>query len=428
LDSKDLTVKKIIEFLTLSDDEISFSDYAREYIADMAKNGMVRNSQNYRCALQHLERFLGTTEILFSHLSSKVLNRWIQQLEKNCRAKEMYPVCIRMIYKSAIQKYNDPEIGLIRITSNPWVNVKIPQSERPEKQAISAEECREFFSAPLPKSPFISPLPEFGRDVAKLMLCLAGMNTVDLYELKKKNYRNGIICYNRAKTRRSRRDDAYIEMRVEPIIKPLIEKYRADDDDPYLFNFHKRYCDSDSFCANVNTGIRKLCKSMGMSKEQSYHAYVFRHTWATIAQNDCGASIADVSFALNHSFGNKVTRGYIKIDFSAAWELNANVIEFVFFSNKPSKLGKAFTQEKNEEQAFRITPKKMINAKAYFKGEILAEITDVGFANLDDVLKSIVAKLPDSIPNRCDVQFRITNLDTGAEAVYERTKGRGKLF
>jgi hypothetical protein len=100
----------------------------------------------------------------------------------------------------------------------------------------------------------------------------------------------------------------------------------------------------------------------------------------------------------------------------------------VFFSNKPSKLGKAFAQEKNEEQAFRITPKKLINAKAYFKGEILAEITDVGFANLDDVLKSVVAKLPDSIPNRCDVQFRITNLDTGAEAVYERTKGRGKLF
>ena len=44
---------------------------------------------------------------------------------------------------------------------------------------------------------------------------------------------------------------------------------------------------------------------MGMKKEQFYCGYTFRHTWATIAQNDCDANIADVAFGLNHSQGYK---------------------------------------------------------------------------------------------------------------------------
>ncbi len=47
---------------------------------------------------------------------------------------------------------------------------------------------------------------------------------------------------------------------------------------------------SDSFNANINMGIRRICQDMGMSKEEYYCFYTFRHTWATIAQNDCGAT------------------------------------------------------------------------------------------------------------------------------------------
>ena len=57
-------------------------------------------------------------------------------------------------------------------------------------------------------------LMEFGRDVAKMAFCFGGMYCVDLYELKKENYYNGIIHYNRAKTKHCRKDGAYMEMRV----------------------------------------------------------------------------------------------------------------------------------------------------------------------------------------------------------------------
>lgn len=428
LNRKDIskwTVAEVVDFLKHGDEDMCFSDYARQHIDRLIDNDQDRTSRNYKHALQHMERFFGTNKIMFGQLTSMQVNRWIASLDRTRRAKEMYPVCMRQVFRAAITEYNDFDNGIIRIKTNPWSKVKIPSADRPEKITISPEDCRAFFAAPLPATRMIDPLPELGRDVAMLVLCLAGMNTADIYELRKENYRDGVICYNRAKTRKSRRDDAYIEMRVEPIIEPIIKKYLADDNDPYLLNFHKRYCDFDSFGANVNNGIRQVCKSMNIPREKWYCVYTFRHTWGTIAQNDCGASIAEVAFGMNHSHGHTITRGYIKIDFTPAWELNAKVIDFIFFSTQKGKQGMARDLEAPQDKMFRLSPKYMVYARAYFRGEILAEVSDIGFATVGDVVSRLAEKLPETIPTGCAVQFRIKNVDTDREVVYEHTKGKG---
>ena len=101
----------------------------------MIRDGHVRNARTYELAYQNLERFIGTTKVMFSHLTSTVITRWIS-------------------------KY---------------------------------------------------PLPELGHDVAMLILCLAGINTVDLYYAEKKYYHDGIIGYERRKTRDARKDNAWFE-------------------------------------------------------------------------------------------------------------------------------------------------------------------------------------------------------------------------
>ncbi len=419
------TMKELIEYLTLDDGEQCFSEYAQLHIRRMEQRGQIRNAKNYKLAVQHLERYIGTNRVMFSHLSSAVLKRWIESLAMTNRAKEMYPVCVRQIFKAALLELNDDERGIVRIKFNPWLKVQIPKSDNGVQRAISAEACREFFNRPLPQTKMLSSLPELGRDVAMLVLCLGGINTVDLFEMRKDNYHNGVIGYKRAKTRHARRDEAYIEMRVEPFIRPVFEKYLAPEDDEYLFNFHVRYCDSDSFSANVNNGIKKICADMGMRKEEYYCVYTFRHTWGTIAQNDCDANLYEVAFGMNHSHGLKVTRGYVKIDYSPAWRLNAKVIDFVFFTDKPSKQGRAKDIDEPEEKLFRLSKKMMVYARAYFKGAVLAELTDIGFNNVDEVIKVLAAKLPKDIAAGCAVQFRIQNCDKGTEVVYERTKGKG---
>lgn len=111
-----------------------------------------------------------------------------------------------------------------------------------------------------------------------MSLCLAGMNTVDIFNLRKEDYYGGIIHYKRAKTTKSRRDDAYIEMRVPEVIKPLVDKYRAGDHTDRLFRFCDRFSTSDSFCANVNTGIKKICEVMGMTDpKKRYCVYTFAY-------------------------------------------------------------------------------------------------------------------------------------------------------
>lgn len=419
------SVKEVVAFLSTEESDASFSDYAKLHISRMINDGHDRNAKNYKLAVAHLERFIGTTQIMFSYLTSAVLQRWIGTLAQKKRAKEMYPVCVRQIFKAALVELNDDERGICRIKFNPWLKVKIPKSDNAEQRAISAEACREFFNRPLPQSKMISSLPELGRDVAKLVLCLGGINTVDLFNMKKEDYRHGALCYKRAKTRHSRRDEAYIEMRVEPFIQSVFEKYLAPEGDEYLFTFHTRYCDSDSFSANVNNGIKKICADMGMAKEDYYCVYTFRHTWGTIAQNDCDANLYEVAFGMNHSHGLKVTRGYVKLDFTPAWELNAKVIDFVFFSNAPSKQGRAKDIEEPEDKLFRLSKKMMVYARAYFKGEVVAELTDIGFGTVDAVIKALAEKLPANIPQGCEVQFHIKNCDSGREVVYERTKGKG---
>lgn len=216
-----------------------------------------------------------------------------------------------------------------------------------------------------------------------------------------------------------------MEMRVEPLIQPIFDKYLALEEDEFLFNFHKRYCETDSFGANVNNGIRKICADMNMEKEDFYCVYTFRHTWGTIAQNDCGASLAEVAFRMNHSHGYRVTRGYVKLDFTPAWELNAKVIDFIFYSDEKSKQGKAMDLEESGDVFFRISKKMMIYGRAYFKGKVIAEVTDIGFNTVADVINRLVKQFPKDIPTGCAVQFRLTNCDSQKEIVYERTKGKG---
>jgi len=118
----------------------------------MEKDGHERNARNYQLAVNHLERYLGTTKIMFCDLTSTVLNLWIESLSQTNRAKEMYPTCVRQIFKQAIMNLNDEERGIVRIKFNPWLKVSIPKSDTTAKLAISAEECRLFFNRPLPKS------------------------------------------------------------------------------------------------------------------------------------------------------------------------------------------------------------------------------------------------------------------------------------
>lgn len=411
------TVQEVVNFIETSDKDVCFSDYARRYIDNLYNAGQKRTARNYQLSLNHLERFGGTNKLMFSRLSSHFINLWIKTLEGTARAKEMYPVCMRQVFRQALIDYNDYDRQTIIIKTNPWLKIKIPKADTPEKRAITMQDCREFFSAPLPESDRVNPLAEIGRDVAMMTICLAGINTVDIYNLEKKRYKDGIIAYNRAKTRNARSDKAYFEIRVPSILEPIIDKYIDKTDSPYLFNFHQRMTTSDSFCANVNIGIKQICtKSLHIPQGEAYSIYTFRHTWATVAQNDCDATLAEVDFALNHAHGSRLARTYVKIDFYPAWELNEKVVEKIFFTEEQS----GHHKKENQNNFTRFSAKNLIKGTLFFCGKTIATIEDVGFNNVEEVIKKLWQSLPPTIPKRSMVQIRIENKDKGLTKDYTR--------
>lgn len=328
LDITNWDVDEVVSYLQNIDEDISFSKYARKYVRDMAiYRGMERNSKNYKWAYQSLEKFAGTDDIKFSKLTTKFIQDWMKTLEKTSRAKEMYPVCIRMMYNAAIEEYNDYDKNIIRIKLQPFRKITIPKADVPEKRAVSVDLLKIFFTGRLPETKFKASLPELSRDVAEMVFCLAGMNTADIFELRKSNLKDGVLCYQRQKTKKFRRDGAYLEIRIPERLIPIYNKYLDDEKSEYLFNFNRRYQDSNCFNINVNTGLRAYCTHNKLPK---FSIYNFRHSWATIAHNHCGANTEEVGFALNHSSAHKVTEGYIQKDYSPISVLNENVIKCVF--------------------------------------------------------------------------------------------------
>ena len=170
--------------------------------------------------------------------------------------------------------------------------------------------------------------------------------------------------------------------------------------------------------ANVNIGIRQICeKVLNMKHEDAYSGYTFRHTWATVAQNECGATLNDVDFGLNHAGKTRLARTYVKVDFTPAWELNEKVIEKIFFTEDKTSANK---NDEPENNFFRFSAKQLIKGTLYFKGKILASVEDIGFNNIEEVIAHLMKDLPDTIPPRSMVLIRIENKDKGQKQDYTR--------
>lgn len=229
VDTSTWSFDSLRNFLTGGEGDTTFSAYARHFISRLEKLGHDGNARLYRASLASLERFIGTNDIMFGSITKEKIGAWIAELGKTRRAKSSYPICIRVIFKDAIASSMDPASTLPRITYDPWSAISIPESEPSGKRSISVEECRRFFTLEIPSEKGTR-TEILGRDMALLSFCLAGMNTVDIFNLTKQDFDGDIVSYKRTKTRTRRKDGAYFEIRVNKMAASIIEKYKAADD------------------------------------------------------------------------------------------------------------------------------------------------------------------------------------------------------
>lgn len=317
--------KELVEYLKI-DEEISFTAYSRKFINTMFNED--RNSDNYRMALSRLHEFYNKKELLFSEITSKKLNNWIYSMRNTARAKNLYPTCIKTMFNAGKKEYNDYEKNIIRITNDPFVLVKIPPNNISEMKALDRINTKKFFNANVieinPKNGDFTRMV-VARDVCKIVFCLCGINLVDLYELDKSALSsNWKLTYYRKKTRGKLRGLAKMVITVPEIIRPLFIKYQGEE---RLLNFYSRYSTEKGFVHAVDHGIKEVCDIAGI---EHFSYYAMRHTWATIARNDCGAPMDIVSFCLIHASPFKITDMYVRKDFTKVDKINKKVINYLF--------------------------------------------------------------------------------------------------
>ena len=314
----DAIYDRISDRVVLSADDIDFFDFAYDFVEKNKKKSV----KQYRSMLNHLARYVGMKRLPFSAITLNFLNRYADTFDKSSRMYSLYLNMFKHIYKEACMRYNSDGFHPI-LSQILFDRFRVPRQIIKGQRALPLEQVRSFFRYE-PKSK----VEALVVDVCKLSFCLMGTNSADLYHVDK--YNNGILSYNRQKTKDRRADNAHIEIVVHEYIKPLFDKYKSRDNN-HVFDFSNRYSSHLVFNAKINFHLKKIGSIIGIDRLQFYQ---FRHSWASIARNDLKASAYDVDAALNHkSKTNALLDVYVKRDYTIINELNKRVIEYVFNLN-----------------------------------------------------------------------------------------------
>jgi len=283
-------------------------------------------------AFRSFERFLGHDPDI-SEIRPKLIRKYIEWLQtdqgkcrgdsdlkgqKRMKAKspatvERYVSSIRWAFNEARKEYNDYDDGIIKIDGNPFEFIELPEKKTAAHRSLGIGQIQSIVDC--------QPTTEMGvlaRDMFLISIGLQGMNLRDIADI---DVRDGYCEYRRHKVRS--RTDAKMTCRIEPEIMPILERHLVDG------HFSHKYPTYHNLLANVTVGMRHISQQLGF-KATMYSA---RHSWATLARNECGGDKWTVHEALLHSSRDTAIDDiYIRPDYSRIWELNRKVIELFDFT------------------------------------------------------------------------------------------------
>lgn len=308
-------------------DAPDFFQYMESVISQLKADGKTGNAANYTSALNSIREYHQAPTLPFNNLNSRFIRDYSnylrvadsrrhknRQVKVGSRAVSLYMSTLRAVINRARAEFNDEDTGdIIRV--NPFAKFKIPQESRSPPRAISIGKIRAIRDLKIPHD---SKRAILARDCFMLSFYLIGMNSADLYEVSPNV--NNRIDYERKKTRSRRADKALLSVKVEPEAVEILKKY----------NFKKLYASAQTFNKAINLGLKEVGKLIGIPELTFYAA---RHSWATIAANDCGIDKYTVHLALNHVVDEmKITDIYIMKDWSVIDRANRMVLDFVNLS------------------------------------------------------------------------------------------------
>lgn len=298
--------------------DILFFQFAYSYFDEMIQSGRYSTGVSHQTRLNKFKSFAGNSVELFTDITSVLLSKYEAYLMKEGFSVVSvidYISVIHNVFSAAKLRYNDEDAGIIKIPNNPFSKYKYPKKPISRKKALTREQILSIMN-------FETRLKgvQIARDAFMISFLLCGINSADLYYVMEND---GRVDYERRKTKDRRADNAFISIRIEPELTPYIERYK---DSERLFSFYKRNVSHRQFNRAVNEHLKVIGEKL---KIEGLTFYAARHSWATIARNNCGVSMDDVAMCLNHKSGYNTTDQYVKKDWSIIDNANRKVIDYL---------------------------------------------------------------------------------------------------
>jgi len=340
-----LTAKEIKERILKDNfkEEIDFHKFADQFVVELIDKGRKGTARSMSATISQLKKF--KPRLNFNDITLQFLNEYIDFLKSKGvkNGVDNYIRAMRRIFREGQTRFNDEDRGLIRIPHYPFKKLKYEKPVfKTKENVLTVEELQQF----------INYKPQRGRqqmakDMFLLMFYLIGINAVDLHQLTLPD-QNGRVKYIRAKTKKE------YSIKLEPEAIEIINRYKGSD---LLLNISEKYRNHLDMIKYINMELKSIGKSIQDKLREVDETATFpteitsnwaRHTWATIARNDCKINKDDVALCLGHEDSdNKVTDIYIKYDYRIIDESNRKVIDRVV-KRKAARTGK--TVDLNKER------------------------------------------------------------------------------
>lgn len=321
-DLEEMEIDDVVSYINkriLGDFRLEFCSFWTEAVADKPKG----SRENYMVALHSFQKFLQVDTIDISKVTSRLMREYeewlIKKHGKGARAVTMYTAAVKHVHSLARKKYNDSETGDVLIKNS--LEFYTPPKQRPaEHRDVDADVIQTMINT----RHQLEGRERRAVDAFLLSFALMGMNAPDLLSCKPP--KDGIIIYNRQKTKNQRDDRAEMHVQIDPRIIPIYKEW-AEVNGQTAFIFHRFHENHKQFTWALARGLKQYRQRMGIP-DGKLDFYSARHAWGTIARNKAGIDKHTVNDCLCHVDEEmKVTDIYIHKDWSVMWEANKKVLD-----------------------------------------------------------------------------------------------------
>ncbi|MBO6033966.1 MAG: phage integrase SAM-like domain-containing protein [Bacteroidales bacterium] len=289
---------------------LDFFEFAKEYLRKASITDSTKHT--YEVALSALKRYIRMDKLDinditlpfledFAHfLDNEPKYHYDRKLKKTVATKQKkrqgtgakaYFTKLGHIFNAAKRRYNDEDLGLIRIPRSPFEKGEIKASPSEGQEPLTLKTVHLMIAA--------TPKKESERnaiDLFLLSLGLMGANMADLYDAARPVDEQW--DYKRKKTTRRRADKAQMKVMIPECLAPYSTRLSAGAASDRWPNLSKRFDNANYATKGTNDALKAWAKDNGLPGFTFYSA---RKTWATIAGSKaCGIDKALVDECLAH--------------------------------------------------------------------------------------------------------------------------------